>query len=79
MKFCQLQRQSGILIIFEPGLVGGECIGVDPYYLVHLAEMNGYYPRFLKESRMVNESMPKYVVEKFNVMVLKEQNRLIKS
>lgn len=49
---------------FEPGLVGGHCIGVDPYYLIHKAEEVGIAPALLKASSHVNESIGKYVAEK---------------
>lgn len=48
---------------FRPGLVGGHCIGVDPYYLTHKAEMLGYTPQVILAGRRVNDSMGKYVAE----------------
>lgn len=47
---------------FTPGLVGGHCIGVDPYYLIHQAESHGYSPTFLMAARTLNESMTNYIV-----------------
>lgn len=49
---------------FSPGLVGGHCIGVDPYYLTHKAEMLGYHPQVITAGRRINDSMGKYVAEK---------------
>ncbi|MGE3919513.1 MAG: nucleotide sugar dehydrogenase [Gammaproteobacteria bacterium] len=46
---------------FRPGLVGGHCIGVDPYYLTYKAEKMGYYPQLVLAGRRVNESVPKYI------------------
>lgn len=46
---------------FEPGLVGGHCIGVDPYYLTHKAEALGYHPAMMTSGRRTNDSMPSYV------------------
>lgn len=46
---------------FFPGLVGGHCIGVDPYYLVHKAKNLGYHPQVINAGRMVNDSMGEYV------------------
>ena len=46
---------------FEPGLVGGHCIGVDPYYLTHAAEQVGYVPHVILAGRNVNDSMGHYV------------------
>ena len=43
---------------FRPGLVGGHCIGVDPYYLTHKAEMIGYIPQVILAGRRINDSMP---------------------
>jgi UDP-N-acetyl-D-galactosamine dehydrogenase len=48
---------------FRPGLVGGHCIGVDPYYLTHKAEMLGYHPDVIVAGRRINDSMGKYVAE----------------
>lgn len=48
---------------FRPGLVGGHCIGVDPYYLTHKAEMLGYNPQVILAGRRINDSMGKYVAE----------------
>jgi UDP-N-acetyl-D-glucosamine/UDP-N-acetyl-D-galactosamine dehydrogenase len=48
---------------FRPGLVGGHCIGVDPYYLTHKAEMIGYSPQVILAGRRINDSMAKYIAE----------------
>lgn len=48
---------------FRPGLVGGHCIGVDPYYLTHKAEMIGYHPQVILAGRRINDGMAKYVAE----------------
>ncbi len=48
---------------FRPGLVGGHCIGVDPYYLTHKAEKLGYTPQVILAGRRINDSMGKYVAE----------------
>lgn len=47
---------------FRPGLVGGHCIGVDPYYLTHKAEAIGYHPQIILAGRRLNDSMGAYVV-----------------
>ncbi|WP_137172572.1 nucleotide sugar dehydrogenase [Massilia sp. HP4] len=49
---------------FRPGLVGGHCIGVDPYYLTHKAEMMGYHPQVILAGRRINDGMAKFVAEK---------------
>ena len=56
---------------YRPGLVGGHCIPVDPYYLVYKAEELGYHPRVILAGRAINDSMPKHVAE----MAIKELNR----
>lgn len=49
---------------FKPGLVGGHCIGVDPYYLVHKAQNLGYYPQVIASGRLVNDGMGLFVAKK---------------
>ena len=49
---------------FKPGLVGGHCISVDPYYLTHMAESLGYYPDVILSGRRVNENIPSFVASK---------------
>ena len=48
---------------FRPGLVGGHCIGVDPYYLTHKAEMLGYHPQVILAGRRINDGMAKFIAE----------------
>ena len=48
---------------FEPGLVGGHCIGVDPYYLTFKAQSLGYHPEVILSGRRINDSMGKYIAE----------------
>ena len=48
---------------FRPGLVGGHCIGVDPYYLVHKAETLGYHPQLIAAGRRINDNMGHFVVD----------------
>jgi len=50
---------------FRPGLVGGHCIGVDPYYLTHKAEQVGYNPQVILAGRRINDNMAQYMVKKF--------------
>jgi UDP-N-acetyl-D-galactosamine dehydrogenase len=49
---------------FQPGLVGGHCIGVDPYYLTHKAELAGYHPEVILAGRRINDGMGSYVARK---------------
>jgi UDP-N-acetyl-D-galactosamine dehydrogenase len=48
---------------FRPGLVGGHCIGVDPYYLTHKADKLGYHPQVILAGRRINDGMGKYIAE----------------
>lgn len=57
---------------FTPGLVGGHCIGVDPYYLTHLAQKLGYHPQVILAGRNINDSMAYYV----SVIMAKELKKL---
>jgi len=59
---------------FRPGLVGGHCIGVDPYYLVHKAEQAGYHPQIISASRRINDKMGNLVATE--VMRLMTQSRI---
>ena len=49
---------------FRPGLVGGHCIGVDPYYLTHKAELAGYHPEVILAGRRINDGMGPYIARK---------------
>jgi len=49
---------------FQPGLVGGHCIAVDPYYLNYIGKKNGYIPKLIKPARNINDSMAEYVTSK---------------
>jgi len=57
---------------FRPGLVGGHCIGVDPYYLTYKAEMIGYRPEIILAGRKINDGMGNYVVAQFIKAALKK-------
>jgi UDP-N-acetyl-D-glucosamine/UDP-N-acetyl-D-galactosamine dehydrogenase len=56
---------------FLPGLVGGHCIGVDPYYLTHRAEMSGYHPQLILAGRRVNDGMGAYIARQCVRMMLR--------
>jgi len=62
---------------FSPGLVGGHCIGVDPYYLTFKAESEGYHPEIILSGRRINDNMGRFVVEK-TVKMMIEQGQHIK-
>ena len=61
---------------YKPGLVGGHCIGVDPYYLAHKAESLGYYPQVILSGRRVNDNMGIFVANKL-VKILISKNIII--
>lgn len=62
---------------YSPGLVGGHCIPVDPYYLVHKAEELGYHPQVILAGRGINDSMPRYIAE-VTVSMIKSAGKPIK-
>lgn len=57
---------------FRPGLVGGHCIGVDPYYLTHKAEQLGYIPQVILAGRRINDNMGRYVARNAVKLMLKQ-------
>ena len=56
-------RTKWNFLAFEPGLVGGHCIGVDPYYLSHLAQSQGHHPQVILSGRAINDGMGAWVAE----------------
>lgn len=58
---------------FRPGLVGGHCIGVDPYYLTHKAESIGYHPQVILAGRRINDSMAAYVASQLIKAMIKRR------
>ena len=63
---------------FKPGLVGGHCISVDPYYLLHKSEKSGFLPNLLKTARNINNLTPDFIVEK-TLYFLMKSNKSMKS
>mgnify|MGYP001222341945 CR=1 FL=1 len=63
-------------IPFKPGLVGGHCIGVDPYYLTHKAKQLGLHPELISAGRRVNDAMPKFVAEKLVLSLVRSKVEL---
>lgn len=61
---------------FKPGLVGGHCIGVDPYYLAQKAQEHGYHPEIILAGRRLNDSMGKYVASEVIKLMLKKDIRV---
>jgi UDP-N-acetyl-D-galactosamine dehydrogenase len=62
---------------FKPGLVGGHCIGVDPYYLLHKSEEMGYKPTLLHSARNINNSVASFVVDK-TIKLMIDADKVIK-
>jgi UDP-N-acetyl-D-galactosamine dehydrogenase len=62
---------------FRPGLVGGHCIGVDPYYLTHKAQEMGYHPEVILAGRRINDSMGAYVAGKIARLMMQERIHLV--
>ena len=62
---------------FRPGLVGGHCIGVDPYYLTHKAESIGYHPQVILSGRRINDNMGNFIASKV-VKLLSQKGHAIK-
>jgi len=58
---------------FRPGLVGGHCIGVDPYYLTHKAQEVGYHPEMILAGRRLNDNMPIYVAERVAGLMIRKR------
>ena len=64
---------------FNPGLVGGHCIGVDPYYLTHKAQELGYHPEIILAGRRINDNMGKYVANRVVKLMIKHDKKINKA
>lgn len=64
---------------FEPGLVGGQCIGVDPYYLTYKSESLGYTPKVIQSGRLVNNQIGKFIAEKVVKTLIQQEKQISKS
>ena len=64
---------------FKPGLVGGHCIGVDPYYLAHISKKNKYNPKIILSGRSLNNEMSNFVISKLEKNFKKTTNKGLKS
>lgn len=64
---------------FRPGLVGGHCIGVDPYYLTHKAEQLGYHPEIVLAGRRINDKIPNVIVERIILKMARKQYTIASS
>ncbi len=61
---------------FTPGLVGGHCIGVDPYYLAHKAEALGHNPEMILAGRRINDAVPEFIVNRIVKTLLKKNTQI---
>ncbi len=64
---------------FRPGLVGGHCIGVDPYYLTHKAEMAGYHPHMILAGRHINDGMGKFIAEQTVKQIIRRGGQVMRA
>lgn len=62
---------------FRPGLVGGHCIGVDPYYLTHKAQAIGYHPEMILSGRRINDGMHRHIAEKVLRLMTKKKIQVV--
>jgi len=77
MKTSDVLKAAGTkwnFLPFTPGLVGGHCIGVDPYYLTTRAEELGYHPQVILSGRHINDKMPEFIAQKVIKMLVKNGN-----
>lgn len=61
---------------YQPGLVGGHCIGVDPYYLAHKAQALGYHPQVILSGRRVNDNMGPFVANKVVKLMIEKEHKI---
>ena len=71
-----LQKTKWNFLDFQPGLVGGHCIGVDPYYLAYKAKKLGISPNLILQGRNINEQMYKYIAIRFKKGVEKKRYKI---
>lgn len=64
---------------FRPGLVGGHCISVDPYYLTHKAQAIGYHPEIILSGRRINDGMGAYVAERLTKLMTRQRINIVDS
>ena len=79
MPYSKLRLPSGTFLPFKPGLVGGHCIGVDPYYLAQKAQEVGYHPEIILSGRRINDGMGKYIAGEVVKMMIKNGVQILDS
>ena len=75
----EASRTKWNFLDFNPGLVGGHCIGVDPYYMIYKSKELGYLPDLINKSRELNNSIPMYIVNKTKELLLINNKKILKS
>ena len=78
-EVLEAARSKWNFINFKPGLVGGHCIGVDPYYLTYKAESIGYNPKIILAGRKLNDDMGKHVVSELTKTMKKKKIKVKQS
>jgi len=76
-EVLEAARTKWNFLPFSPGLVGGHCIGVDPYYLTHRAERAGYHPQVILAGRQINDSMGAFVAQQTIKAIASKQNGIV--
>jgi UDP-N-acetyl-D-galactosamine dehydrogenase len=71
-QVLETARTKWNFLPFEPGLVGGHCIGVDPYYLVHKSLQAGYNPQVILSGRRINDGMPAFIAKRLVQMLIQQ-------
>ncbi|MEM6726598.1 MAG: nucleotide sugar dehydrogenase, partial [Bacteroidota bacterium] len=78
-KVLQAAGTKWNFLRFYPGLVGGHCIGVDPYYLTHKSMKLGYHPQVILSGRQINDGMPAFIAKKLVKTLIQEEKNIKKS
>lgn len=78
-EVLEAARTKWNFLSFSPGLVGGHCIGVDPYYLTHKAEEAGYMPEIILAGRRLNDNMGSYIANQVVKLMIKKDNKILNS
>jgi UDP-N-acetyl-D-glucosamine/UDP-N-acetyl-D-galactosamine dehydrogenase len=79
LKVLQAAGTKWNFLPFRPGLVGGHCIGVDPFYLTHKAQEVGYHPEVILASRRINDGMARYVADETVKLMLRKSIPVLQS
>ena len=76
---CQsINQKKWNFLGFQPGLVGGHCIGVDPYYLAYRAEQAGFHTQIISAGRRINDSVGRFIAYKSLMLLTKSKKNNLK-